>query len=137
MSSVTLTMEADRGDHKPRLVTYQGATDRTLTVTIMEGGAVKDLTDLTVTLTARLGGINGYVKFGSAAMTVASPTSGVATITPTATQVAEAGELDAQIMFEDQSGNYDYTQIFRLVVLPVVDVRMNTLDGDGTEFTVQ
>jgi hypothetical protein len=115
-------MDADRDDFRPRLTTFKGATARTLTVTIKDAeGAVVDLTDLTLTVSAREGGTDGTVVVDAKAMTVDAPTSGVATFSLDATEAGSDRELDAQVRTEDGSGNVDFTQQFRLIILPAVE----------------
>lgn len=116
MSSVTLSTSTDRGDCPPRLVTFAGATGRVLTITI----SGTDLTDDTVTLSARQGGASGTVVLDAVSLTVVTPASGVCTWQDTTGLLDEAQELDAQVSFGTGASDTDYTEQFKLVVLPAI-----------------
>jgi len=119
VSSVTLSMDTDRGDHRPRLVTFAGATARTLTITL----SGENLSGDTVTLTARNGGADGTLVMDNVALTVSDAAGGVCTYVDSDEYLDGPAELDAQVRIEDSGGAFDFSEPFRLVVLGTIAVK--------------
>lgn len=109
-------------DYRESLVTYVGATGRTLTIYIKRDGVAYDLTGKTgVTIAARDGGESGTVVVDDETMTVdADPTTGVVTWTPSAGAVDTAGKFDCQVRVEVTSGKYDFADPVWLEVKPSI-----------------
>ncbi|HOX27468.1 MAG TPA: BppU family phage baseplate upper protein [Candidatus Krumholzibacteria bacterium] len=105
-------------DARPVITTYVGASARTMTFTLKDTtGTVINLTGKTLTLTAKYA---GTTKINAGAMTVSSPTTGVATITPTAAQLDVAGDYVAQIKIASAGPLYDFSEVFIIRVREVV-----------------
>lgn len=107
-------------ESKQTIVTYVGANGRTLEFTAKDSdGTAYDLTGIDVSISAKLG---ATVKIDDSDCTVVSVAAGTFTYTPTAAEIDEEGEYDAQVRMENQSGAVDYMEIF------IIDVR-NPITG--------
>jgi hypothetical protein len=102
-------------ESKQVIVTYIGADGRTLEFTAKDSdGVVYNLTNLTVTISAKLG---ATVKIDDSACTIVSAVAGTFTYTPTSAEISASGEYDAQVKLENQSAKVDYLEAF------IIDVR--------------
>jgi hypothetical protein len=107
-------------ESRQEAVTYVGADGRTLEFTAKDsGGNAYDLTDLDISISAKLG---ATVKIDNSDCTVVLAASGTFTYTPTSAEIDESGEYDAQVRLENQSGEVDYLERF------IIDVR-NPITG--------
>ena len=100
---------------KPVVTTYVGADGRTLSFKATDYlGADYDLTGLTLTITANY---SNATKIDDAACTVTGAATGEFEYTPTAAEIDEAGQYDAQIKIEDGGGLFDWFEPI------IIDVR--------------
>lgn len=116
-------MDAEKGDHRPVVTTFVGATGRGLTFTIKDyDGTAKNLLG-TISLFAREGGADGTVVIDALPLTVAEgqEASGICTAALTEAHLVSARELDAQVRIAVSSLNIDYTEQFRIVILPIIE----------------
>lgn len=100
--------------------TWQGADGRVLQFQAVDAqGNAYDLSDLTVTLTANFSGVT---MIEAAECSVTDAAGGLFEYQPSAEQIADAGDYDAQVMLENTGGEFDFLEIFTLRVQEVVAV---------------
>lgn len=105
-------------EETPVIVTYVGADGRMLEfAAVTSTGVAYDLTGLTLTLTAKNG---ATTMINAQSCTVSSAAGGLFNYTPTAAQIATAGEYSAQVKLVNGSGKVDYLERFVISVRAVV-----------------
>lgn len=106
---------------KQTVKTYVGADDRVLYFLAKQGdGTAFNLTDYTVTMKAVLG---ATTKINASACTVTNAALGAFTYTPTAAEIDEAGQYEAQVKLSLTVGEVttvNYLDQFILEVLAVL-----------------
>lgn len=104
-------------DERPRIVTYVGADGRALQFTATDAdGAAYNLTSLTLTIAARSGNDDGTVVIDDQPCTVTTAASGQFEYTPTAAELASAGDLFASVKVVNGSSKVDFLEPFIIEV---------------------